>query len=380
MISFAGTEKILDIVATHLSKKGHRVFFLNIVEDAKYIELQKLVRPFSLFLENVFVFKKEELPSKYSSIWFLFQFVVRRKINYEVDIFNKVISVIDQLDLIIVDPPYLLSGIKKGIINCNSKAKVVLWNHGSLSGMKNGNTIRDITRRAFWCWMLGKWLKSADGAMAISHGIKKMVLQCNPELNVELVFNPINLGDRKLIINNSETPIFIYVGRLEDRQKNLSLLIDALADVSEFSWELKVFGDGPSGDKIKKYANSKNINNKITWYGFVEDPFEKVDKATCLILTSRFEGFPLVLVEAIERGLPVVASDCPTGPSDIVIQNVNGCLFKSEDKLALVKILKDIVTGHMPFKRGKEIIKTVNKYESRKVLKKIEAYLDMIAR
>lgn len=378
MTSFAGTEKMLEVVTSYLYKKMHGVYFLNFVESVKNVPIGKMVKPFSSYLENVYVYEKKELPSKHSAIWYLFMYLFKRKISYEVDTLAKVVSDIGELDLIIVDPPYLLSGIKKAIKNSNSNAKVVLWNHGSISGMNSGKKIRDKMRKIIWFWLLKKWLAHADGVMAISSGIEQFVLQCNPDQNVQLVFNPIGLSTKKTIVKNSKKIIFVYVGRLEERQKNLSLLINALSALSEYSWKLNIYGDGPSAEKIKKYARSKNIEKKIAWHGFVENPFEKIEEATCLVMTSRFEGFPLVLVEAIERGLPVVSSDCPTGPSDIVMQNINGYLFKSEDEKELVKILRNIITGDITFKRGEEIVKTVNKYESQKVLDRIEEYLNRI--
>ena len=59
----------------------------------------------------------------------------------------------------------------------------------------------------------------------------------------------------------------------------------------------------------------------ITWHGWVDKPWEKINSASCTLLLSKFEGFPMVILESLSYGIPVISSDCPTGPEDLIIDD-----------------------------------------------------------
>ena len=85
------------------------------------------------------------------------------------------------------------------------------------------------------------------------------------------------------------------------------------------------------------------VNNKIVWYGWQEKPWKHIDFASALILTSDFEGFPMILGEAMSRGIPCISSDCPTGPEDIIISDVNGWLYPLRDIDKLKELLQQVI-------------------------------------
>lgn len=89
------------------------------------------------------------------------------------------------------------------------------------------------------------------------------------------------------------------------------------------------------------------ISRYISWKGFVNYPFMHINEADALFLTSRYEGLPMVLAEAISAGLYVVSSDCPTGPREIVSDN-NGELYKLGNVADLKSKINHIFTGNLP--------------------------------
>jgi len=172
-----------------------------------------------------------------------------------------------------------------------------------------------------------KFLKLADYHLAISSGIQREIEQLG--INPETIFLVYNCVPRQTEIKYQFQPKmaeFIYLGRVTfEGQKNVKLLLDSLAGLKS-DWHLTVFGDGADLKHCQNYAEKLEISDQISWNGFVKHPWRQVNKATALLLASNYEGFPMVVLEAMSFGLPVVTTNCPTGPSDIVKNDQNGYL------------------------------------------------------
>lgn len=121
---------------------------------------------------------------------------------------------------------------------------------------------------------------------------------------------------------------FVAVGRLE-RQKGFDLLLEAFALAAEKlpSARLVIFGDGPERPALKNLADRLGISSRIGMPGTTRTPQEWLAAGNIFVLSSRFEGFPNVLLEALVTGMATVSFDCPWGPSEI---------FRSEDRYPLV--------------------------------------------
>ena len=84
----------------------------------------------------------------------------------------------------------------------------------------------------------------------------------------------------------------------------------------DFEYELDIIGDGPDRTYLENLAVELNIDKNINWLGWVDKPWEKVELATALILSSDYEGCPMVLIQSLGRGIPVIATDC-SGVTDL---------------------------------------------------------------
>jgi UDP-D-galactose:(glucosyl)LPS alpha-1,6-D-galactosyltransferase len=158
------------------------------------------------------------------------------------------------------------------------------------------------------------------------------------------VFNPVaKTGD--MIKRPATRTTFIYLGRvIYEGQKRIKDLLTALSKVTG-EWTLEVYGDGPDKAKCQAFAEKLGITTKVCWKGYVSNPWGQIRQATALILSSAYEGMPMVLAEAIARGVYCVSSDCPTGPEDIIVDGVNGELFPTGNVQALQQKLQGIVNG-----------------------------------
>jgi glycosyltransferase involved in cell wall biosynthesis len=114
-------------------------------------------------------------------------------------------------------------------------------------------------------------------------------------------------------------PTVVTVGRLVE-QKGIDVLLAAWAKVVSVlpDWRLALVGDGPLGDELKSQARKLSVADSIDWVGHVSDPFPYLRGAKLFVMTSRFEGTPNALLEAMACGLPAVVSDASPGPCEMI--------------------------------------------------------------
>ena len=124
----------------------------------------------------------------------------------------------------------------------------------------------------------------------------------------------------------------IAVGRLTP-QKGFDMLLHAMKAVAEKhgDWCLNIFGEGEQKDYLKKMIEDFNLQSYVFLKGYSKNIVDEFAKSSFFVLSSRFEGFPLVLVEALGLGMPCVAFDCPEGPS-VLLEKGGGCLVPFERK------------------------------------------------
>jgi glycosyltransferase involved in cell wall biosynthesis len=114
-------------------------------------------------------------------------------------------------------------------------------------------------------------------------------------------------------------PTVITIGRLVE-QKGLDILLAAWAKVVEVlpDWRLAIVGGGPLEGELQALAAKLNIENSVDWIGHVSDPFPLLRGAEFFVLTSRFEGTPNAMLEAMVCGLPAIVSDASPGPCELI--------------------------------------------------------------
>lgn len=144
----------------------------------------------------------------------------------------------------------------------------------------------------------------------------------------------------------------VAVGRLVG-QKGFDLLIEAVARISADLPEVRliIFGEGPDRAALEAQATALGIADRIDLPGNTTEPGAWISAGDVFVLSSRYEGFPNALIEALAGGLPVVAFDCPWGPSAILTHEKNGLLVPAEDVEALAMSLKRVLTDQAMRKR-----------------------------
>ena len=132
----------------------------------------------------------------------------------------------------------------------------------------------------------------------------------------------------------------VGVGRLT-HQKGFDLLIQAFARIAgRFpEWELIIWGDGPDRQQLQEQIARLGLHSRITLAGTTPQPGSWVEEATMLVLSSRYEGGPNVVIEALASGIPVIASRCDFGPAELIEDGRDGLLVPPEDSAALAEAM-----------------------------------------
>jgi UDP-D-galactose:(glucosyl)LPS alpha-1,6-D-galactosyltransferase len=210
-------------------------------------------------------------------------------------------------------------------------------------------------RAATWSWIhfpmkfadMRALLRLADGHLAISEGVANELRDFLGERRkgrVKTIYNPIQVdvpGVSRPV--RGEPAVFLHVGRLEwDRQKRVN---DLLAAASRLTGDFRVVivGDGIGLAQLQQYGRELGLESRIEWLGWKSNPWASVQQASVLLLTSSYEGFPMILIEALAHGVPCITSDCKFGPDEIVEEGTSGWFYPVGDVEALARRMQQII-------------------------------------
>ena len=229
----------------------------------------------------------------------------------------------------------------------------------------------------FWMRSLVEKLRRLDQLVVLTDKSKASW----PELsNVTVIPDPITILREKGIVNNEKFAVagkrgdgvnrVVTIGRYA-YQKGYDLLLQAWAELSRIrelengeEWTLDIYGQGDQTDYRQLMAELGIDSNRCHLNGPVEDVVKAYQESSIFVLSSRFEGFGMVLIEAMACGLPVVSFDCPAGPDEIITDGVDGLLVPSGDVHTLAEKLMVLMSDDNLRRRlGQQARQTAQRYE-----------------
>ena len=233
------------------------------------------------------------------------------------------------------------SSLTKIIDKLNS-SKNLVWIHSSIKNWKKKKSKIDrfVDR-------ISKYSK----IICICKEMKEDLINLKKELKnkVDFLYNPIDFDRIKKLSNKDfseedkkllKDKFLLSIARLDCVPKDFETLFKAyeIAKKNGYDGKLYIIGDGPDKEKVEKLKEANLYKEDILFLGRKENPYNWLKKADKLILSSRYEGFAIVLLEGLCLGKNVIASDCKTGPNEILANN-RGLLFKLGDYSTLAKYI-----------------------------------------
>lgn len=193
----------------------------------------------------------------------------------------------------------------------------------------------------------------ADAITAVSDGVRDDLVR---ELGlarerITVVYNPIvtdEMAEQAAEPVEHEwfgenVPVILGAGRLVE-EKDFGTLIRVFAIVrAKCPVRLVILGEGPLREDLERLARELGIERDFALPGFYKNPFKYMARCSVFVLSSRFEGLPGVLIQAMACGAPVIATDCPSGPSEIITPNADGMLVPVGDMEAMVAAIERVL-------------------------------------
>ena len=325
--------RIVLLIANDYGKKN-----LFLEEIPKNVEIQ-FVRPYNLVSKIAELSKNRKILNRL----LLKRYRYRSKRVFK-SIFLEKLSKLGKIDLIID-----FDGGLKSILDNLKAEKKIIWIHSSIRKHKQDNKSK-ISR-------YGEELKKYDKIIAICKEMKEEIKELYPSLShkIEYIYNPLDCNniieqgneniekmtsyEKELI----ESDYFLAISRLDAVQKDFETLIEGYLILKNkgIKERLYIIGEGDGRVKIEKMIEEKKLVEDVILLGEKKNPYIWIKHSKLFIHSSRYEGLPTVLLEALMLDKFVISSNCPTGPTEILTNPKAGELFDVGDANQLAeKVLK----------------------------------------
>jgi glycosyltransferase involved in cell wall biosynthesis len=319
-----GAERVIVNIMSHLNNKKYET----------HLALFKAKGPYLSSLPGHIIF--HDLKKRKSGLFSVIKdiFVLRRLLkNIKPDV---VVSFLNMTNVLAVISRFLSCEKFKLILG------IRIYFHKDL--IKNFNK--------FSLFLFKIFFKYGDCFIVNSIELKKYSAQFfNIDMNkIHTIYNPLDfeninkLKDENLDYMFSKEYI-LAVGRLAD-EKGFSYLLKAFSLIKEKLHEkLVILGEGPDKQKLKELANDLGIQERVVFLGFQNNPYKYMKNAKIFVLSSLYEGFPNVLIEAMACGAPVISTDCTSGPGEIIENYKSGILVSPANEKALAEAMLTLLTN-----------------------------------
>ena len=306
-----GAERVMIALANQFAAAGYQVDFVFVNAQGKFIQdIDPRIQIVDLKAQRAAF-----------AGWHFYRYLRRQRPH-------AVISALNYINIFAILAALLLP---------SHKPKLIITEHGTL-----GATSRNLKGRARLVPKLMQWLYPfAQHVVAVSNGVADDLAQqiALPRQKIVTIYNPIDFaGIERLKAQpllhpwaEQDIPVVLGAGRLVE-VKNFPLLIQAFLQVRKAQpCRLVILGEGEKRRELEELAQASAYAEDICLMGFSGNPYPWMARADAFVLSSDSEGLPTVLIEAIACGAPVISTDCPHGPREILQDGAYGMLVPVND-------------------------------------------------
>ena len=283
------------------------------------------------------------------------QYFGLKKINWFISLYKIFYSIIGKknneiwlptsppLNLLFSILKYKLPNIK--VIGCDHTSTV--YSKGNIV-----DTLKYFLLKNLDCMVA---LTKEDQEFYVKNGIKSTVIS-----------NPIDLNS--IVFQNNKRNSIIFVGRFSsEKQPLIALKLYYESKLWKHNINFRMYGNGPLENELRSAIKVYGLENNVLIVNNEYNPNYIYKNALFLLMTSKVEGLPMVLLEAIGRNIPCLAFDCPYGPRNIIISGVNGFLVEADDFESALKILS---LDNILKINNENIINTISQYDINNIVEK----------
>ena len=366
-----GAERVISIMANYWAIQGWEITLLTFDNGTipPFYELNSQVIHQSLGIAS-------DYPNKVAAIWNNFQRIRKLRSAIAVSQPDVIVSFIDQVNILtllaVSFPTFLRRKNTSGLIQ---KLPVVVAERIDPSKYNIGR---------IWSFLREQLYPFANRIIVQTHdSLAQFPLQIQLKGNV--IPNPVLPPPPEIFVAkvlDDKTTSLIAIGRLS-QQKRHDLLLQAFACLRDRypTWTLTILGEGVLRPKLEILRDSLGLSNRVHFLGAVKHPYTLLRQANIFVMSSEFEGFPNALCEAMACGLPVIATDCPSGPREIIRQGIDGILVPNKDRDALAaamdRLMSDPIERERLAARAPEV---VERFSLEKVMQMWETLLEQANR
>ena len=198
-------------------------------------------------------------------------------------------------------------------------------------------------------YLANKIYSKAVKIITVSKKIEEKVKSDFKYSQLQTIYNPIDftaIDKQSQLSFEKEYDYILAVGRMNDDVKQFDILIESYAksDLPKQNIKLVFLGDGDLRTSFELQTKQLHLENNIIFKGKVSNPYVYMKNAKCIVLCSKNEGFPTVLIESLACETPVIAFDCFSGPSEIITNNENGILVENQNFDQLITAMNTMIS------------------------------------
>ena len=301
-LSSGGAERVISILANKWSEKGYRVNLILWNAENRFYVVNKNINIIDLNFRY-----KNKIERFYKQL--VVVYLLRKQLKL---LKPKFVLSFLSLNNIVT----LISGLYLNITTI-------------ISERNNPKEISiDLSRKLFFIRNF-LYKNFAKGIICQTGLAKELISKEFPKIKIISIPNPIK--EIKIDRNHIEENLLLNIGRLHPQKGQLDL-IDIVSKLKTKNFKLVILGEGLLRNELEEKIKSLNLENQIFLKGAVNNIDYWLQRASIFVFTSKYEGFPNALAEAMISGVPAVSYDCETGPKELIKDSINGFLVKLNDK------------------------------------------------
>ena len=355
LATHGGEERMCVLLANELSKRGYKIIV---------VTLNQFVNERSWFIVNENVKTYTLRRNRYEKKLFSYKFFERLPLLRYKRILQK-----NNIDIVIdvdIHQSLVTTKVTKG-----TDIKVISWDHFNYERFRKRwsyNIMLD-------CFHSGEVDKLV--LLTKSDIVPYVEKERFPETFICQIYNPSPIESEKYMEHNQK--IVLAIGRYNE-QKGFDMLLQSWSLVEQQcnNWKLEIVGDGPMRSSMEKQIMNLNLKN-VQLSHYTDEIIEKYKNASIYVLSSRYEGFPLVLLETQAMSLPVVSFDCKTGPNEIIKDGYNGFLVEPENTEILAEKILTLINDDVIRKQmSRNAFEESKKYKIDNIVNQWENLIDSL--